>query len=181
MHRRSLLAAVLFFLAAFDRSAAAQRTQATLTEGEIEQIRESSYIANDRVLVFIKLMDTRLKTLEDMYAKPRRPGREQDTHDLFGQIGALADELDDNLADYSPRHRDIRKSLPKLVEATERWATIARTPPDNATYNIARRIALESIQDIHETATQMIEEQKAWFAAHPPQKEDTFTEQSHPR
>jgi hypothetical protein len=171
MSRRSLLIAVLA-LQALSCSAYAQRGQASLTEGEIEQLRDSAYVANDRVLVFIKLIDIRIKALQDMYAKPRRPGREQDTHDLFEQFSALADELNDNLDDYGPRHRDIRKALPKLVEATERWATIARTPPDNATYNVARKIALEAIHDLREAATQMIDEQKTWFAAHPPPKKE---------
>jgi hypothetical protein len=180
MCRRSLLAAALLF-SALSSPAWAQRGQASLSEGEIEQVREAAYIANDRVMVFIKLMDVRMKALEDLYAKPRRPGREQDTHDLFQQIGSIADELDDNLADYSPRHRDVRKALPKLVEATERWATVSRTPPDNSNYNVVRRIALESIQDLNETAKAMIEEQNKWFTDHPPQKEDKYTEETRPR
>jgi hypothetical protein len=159
----------------------AQRGEATLSEGEVEQIRDSAYVANDRVMVFIKLIDVRIKTLEGLYAKPRRPGREQDTHDLLEQFTALADELNDNLDDYGPRHRDIRKALPKLLEATERWGTVTRTPPDNATYNVARKIALESIQDLHDAAKQMIDEQKTWFAAHPPQKEEPTQGETHPR
>jgi len=180
MSRRSLLIAVLV-LQALTCAAYAQRGEANLTDAEIEQIRDSAYVANDRVLVFIKLIDVRIKALQDLYAKPRRPGREQDTHDIFEQFAALSDELNDNLDDYGPRHRDIRKALPKLVEATERWATVARTPPDNPTYNVARKIALESIQDLKDTATQMIEEQKAWFAAHPPQKDDAIKNENAPR
>jgi hypothetical protein len=153
----------------------AQRSEASLSEGEIEQIRESAYIANDRIMVFIKLIDVRIKTLQDLYAKPRRPGREQDTHDLMEQFTALADELNDNLDDYGPRHRDIRKALPKLVDAAERWATAIKTPPDNETYKVQRKLALETIRDIREEATQMIDEQKTWFAAHPPEKETPGT------
>jgi hypothetical protein len=164
-------ALILFSLVAFALPLRAQRSEASLSEGEIEQIRESAYVANDRVMVFIKLIDVRIKTLQDLYTKPRRPGREQDTHDLLEQFTALADELNDNLDDYGPRHRDIRKSLPKLVDATERWATAVKTPPGNETYTVQRKLALETIRDIRDEATQMIDEQKAWFAAHPPQKD----------
>jgi hypothetical protein len=164
-------ALILFSLVAFALPLRAQRSEASLSEGEIEQIRESAYIANDRVMVFIKLIDVRIKTLQDLYAKPRHPGREQDTHDLLEQFTALADELNDNLDDYGPRHRDIRKALPKLVDATERWATAVKSPPDNESYNVQRKLALETIRDIRDEATQMIEEQKTWFAAHPPQKD----------
>jgi len=176
--RRALL---FFSLAALSMPLLAQRSEASLTEGEIEQLRESAYIANDRVMVFIKLIDVRIKALQDLYAKPRRPGREQDTHDLLGQFTALADELNDNLDDYGPRHRDIRKSLPKLVEASERWATAVKSPPDNETYNVQRKLALETIHDIRDEATQMIEEQKTWFAAHPPQKENPANADNAPR
>ncbi len=150
----------------------AQRDDSALSDAEVEQLRESAYFPNDRVMVFIKLLDTRTKAIQDMYARPRRPGREQDTHDLYEQFTAIADELDDNLDDYGPHHRDIRKSLPKLIEATDRWATIVKTPPDNETYNVSRKIALEAIRDIREAATQLAEEQKTWFVAHPPPKED---------
>lgn len=176
--RRVLL---FFSLAALSVPLLAQRSQASLTEGEIEQLRESAYIANDRVMVFIKLIDVRIKALQDLYAKPRRPGREEDTHDLLEQFTALADELNDNLDDYGPRHRDIRKSLPKLIEASERWATAIKSPPDNEKYNIERKLALETIHDIRDEATQMIEEQKTWFAAHPPQKENPANADNAPR
>jgi hypothetical protein len=150
----------------------AQRDDSALSEGEIEQLRDSAYFPNDRVLVFIKLLDTRTKAIQDMYARPRRPGREQDTHDLYEQFTSIADELDDNLDDYGPHHRDIRKALPKLIDATDRWATIIKSPPDNEAYNVSRRLALEALRDIREAATQMVEEQRAWFIAHPPPKED---------
>jgi hypothetical protein len=148
----------------------AQRNEATLSEGEVEQLRDSAYIANDRIMVFIKIINVRIKSLEDLYAKPRRPGREQDTHDLLEQFSSLANELSDNLDDYSDRHRDIRKALPKLIEATERWGTAIRTPADNDAYNVSRKIALESLQDVRQQAGEVLEEQKTWFAAHPPPK-----------
>jgi hypothetical protein len=169
MLRRIALTLVLFALAV---PLSAQRNENALSDAEIEQLRDSAYIANDRVLVFIKFLDSRVKRIQDMFAGPRRPGREQDTHDLLEQFTAIADELDDNLDDYGPRHRDIRKALPKLIEATERWASSIKTPPENEAYNVSRRLALEAIRDIRESATKLTEEQKTWFAAHPPPKED---------
>ncbi len=172
MRRLLFTAALVFELFLLAPNVRAQRGEAPLTDGEVEQLRDSAYIANDRVMVFIKLIDTRIKALQDIYAKPRRPGREEDTHDLLEQFSSLADELSDNLDDYGPRHRDIRKALPKLIEATERWATAIKSPPDNDVYNVSRRIALESVRDLRDQANEMIEDQKTWFAAHPPPKED---------
>jgi hypothetical protein len=150
----------------------AQRREAALTEGEIEQLRDSAYVPSDRVLVFIKFLDARTKAIQDLFAKPRRPGREQDAHDLLEQFTAVADELDDNLDDYGTGHRDIRKALPKLLEATDRWSSALKTPPGDEAYNVSRKLALESIRDIREAATHLVDDQKTWFAAHPPAKEN---------
>src|SRR3984957_3579365 len=163
---------VAFVLLALTPPIHAQHSDTSLSEGEIEQLREAAYFPIDRVLLFIKLLDTRNKSIQDLFAHPRKPGREQDTHDLLEQFTAIADELNDNLDDYGPRHRDIRKALPKLLEATERWSSNLKSPPDDEAYNVSRRLALEAVHDLHDQATQMIEEQKAWFLAHPPPKEN---------
>ena len=149
----------------------AQRRESALSEAEVEQLRDAAYVPSDRVLLFIKLLDTRTKAIQDLFNRPRRPGREEDAHDLFEQFTAVADELDDNLDDYGPHHRDIRKALPKLIEATERWSSALKTPPENEAYNVSRKLALESIRDIREAAGHLVEDQRAWFLAHPPAKE----------
>lgn len=150
----------------------AQRHESALSEREIEELRDSAYVPADRVMVFIKLLDTRMKAIQNLFAHPRRPGREQDAHDLFEQFTSVADELNDNLDDYGPHHRDIRKSLPKLIDATERWSSALKTPPDNEAYGVSRKLALESLRDIREEATKLVDDQRAWFLAHPPVKEN---------
>ena len=150
----------------------AQSKDNSLSEGEIEQLREAAYYPTDRVLIFIKLLDARTKAIQDLFAHPRKPGREQDTHDLLEQFTSIADELNDNLDDYGPNHRDIRKALPKLIDATERWSSNIKQPPESTVYDLSRKLALESIRDIREEATKLVEDQKTWFAAHPPPKDD---------
>jgi hypothetical protein len=178
MIRRLPLALLLLALAL---PAHAQRDDSGLTEGEVEQLRDSAYVAGDRILVFIKLLDTRNKAIQDLFAHPRKPGREQDTHDLLEQFTSIADELNDNLDDFGPHHRDIRKALPKLIEATERWASNIKQPPENPVYDLSRKLALESIRDIREEATRLVEDQKTWFAAHPPPKDNSNSPASVPR
>ena len=169
MLRRISFALLFIFLAL---PLHAQANDNALSEGEIEQLRTAAYYPNDRILVFIKLLDIRTKAIENLFAHPRKPGREQDTHDLLEQFTAIADELNDNLDDYGPHHRDIRKALPKLLDATERWASNIKQPPENAAYDLSRKLALEAIRDIREEATQLVEDQKTWFAAYPPAKEN---------
>ena len=152
-------------------STRAQSNSADLSDKEVEQLRESAYLPNDRVLLFLKFLDLRTSKVQDLFAHPRKPGREQDTHDLLEQFTALADELEDNLDDYGPHHRDIRKALPKLLEATDRWATAIKSPPEDDAYAIPRKLALESIRDLREDTTRLIAQQRVWFLAHPPQKQ----------
>jgi hypothetical protein len=149
----------------------AQRESPALTEAEIEQLRDSAYVATDRVLVFVKFLDERTKSIQAATTGQRKPGREEDLHDLMEQFTSIADELDDNLDEYGPAHRDMRKALPKLLAATERWATVIKSPPDNAAYNVSRKLALEAIRDLREESTRLIEDQRTWFLAHPPPKE----------
>jgi hypothetical protein len=150
----------------------AQSGTNALSNDEVDQLRDSANAPRARVLVYIKFLDDRSKAVEALFAHPRKPGREQDTHDLIEQFTSIANELDDNLDDYSKRHRDIRKVLPKLLDASDRWASELRSPPDNEAYNVSRKLSLQAISDLHEDATELIEQQKTWFAAHPPPKED---------
>ncbi len=148
-----------------------QHAEDPLSQKEIEELRDTNRLPNERVMAFIRFMDERTETIRKLTTGPRRPGREQDIHDMLEQFTAIADNLEDNLNEYGPRHRDIRKSLPKLLRAIDRWSSVIKSPPDDDAYNISRKLSLESIRDLREDAEHLIEDQKTWFAAHPPQKD----------
>jgi hypothetical protein len=151
-------------------AAPAQIPESALTQAEVEQVRDARLNPPDCVLLFVKFLDLRTQEIHDLYAKPRRPGREQDTHDLLEQFTSIADELADNLDDYGPRHADLRKALPKIIDAADRWSSALKAPPDDPAYSVARRLALESIRDLRESSTELTTEQATWFKAHPPGK-----------
>ena len=163
------LAAFAFLIPA---SLHAQVRENALSDGEVEKLRDAAYFPPQRVEVFIGFLNQRTNEIGKLTTGKRKPGREEDIHDQMEQWTSIADDLDDNLEDYSTRHKDIRKVLPRLLAATERWATALRTPPDNEAYNVSRKLALESLDDVRETARRLIEEQKAWFLTHPPDKPD---------
>jgi hypothetical protein len=162
-----LLCCTALLLTAGAHPAHAQATDNIMSESEVEKLREAAYVPADRLAVFIKILDSRSKAIEDLMAKPRHPGREERLHDLMDQFGGIADELNDNLDDYAPKHRDLRKALPKLLEATERWSTTLRSPPDDPAYKVVRKIALDAVRDIHDAAATMQTDQVAYFKAHP--------------
>lgn len=162
----------MFAISCLTNALMAQTQTPTLSDTEVEQVRQARYVPSDCILLFVKFLDKRMKQIQDLYAKPRRLGREDDTREILNQFTAITDELADNLDDYGPRHADLRKALPKVVDATERWASAIKAPPDDDVYDVARRITLESIRDLRESATQMEADQATWFKAHPPGKEE---------
>jgi hypothetical protein len=172
--RRTLwtLAALALFLPCLPQSWA-RAQDSYLSDSEVEKLRDTAPTAPERVQAFIDFINQRADRIDKLSSGKRIPGREEDIHDLMKQIAAILDDLDDNLDDYSKRHQDLRKILPKLIAATERWGTVLKTPAEDQQYGVQRKLALEALGDVHESATKMIDEQKAWFAAHPPGKEGT--------
>jgi len=162
---------VLCLVLSLTATVRAQGREDALTQAEIEQLRDTNRMPNERVMVFVKFLDERTETIRKLSTGPRHPGREQDIHDAMEQFLSIADSLEDNLNEYGTRHRDARKSLPKLLRAIDRWSTILKSPPDDEAYNVSRRLTLESIRDLREDTEHMIDDQRAWFAAHPPQKD----------
>jgi hypothetical protein len=175
--KRRLASTALAVTIVFGSGLAATRLSAktadsALSEAEVDQIREARLDPAECIAAFVKFLDVRAQKVQDLYAHPRRPGREDDTRELLEQFASIADELGDNLDDYGPRHADLRKVLPKLLQATERWATALKTPPEQETYSIERKFALESINDLCQSATELVPQQEAWFKVHPPLKKE---------
>jgi hypothetical protein len=167
MIRRVALVLVLLAIAA---PLLAQQGDSDLTQTEIDQVRQYRYFPADCVLLFVKFLDLRTQELHDLYAHPRRPGREQDTHDLIQQFASITDQLSDNLDEYGPRHIDLRRALPKILTAIDRWTADLNALPEDDAYNVARKLALESLRDLRESTAQLAADQSAWFKAHPPGK-----------
>lgn len=165
--RRLTVAAAMFLMFSVGTPARAQASDDVLSQKEIESLRDAAYVPADRIVAYEKILNTREKEIEDLMSKPHRVGFNQDMHDLLDQFGAIADEFNDNLDEYSSKHRDVRKALPKLIEATERWSTTVRAPADDEAYKVVRRIALDALKDMREIATTMQTEQAAYFKAHP--------------
>lgn len=175
---RLLTALALVAIAPRASVAYGQFQPSALSDAEVEQIRDARLVPASCVLDYVKFLDDRTQRIHDLYAHPRRPGREADTRELMDQFTSIIDELSDNLDDYGPRHADLRKALPKIISSTDRWATEIKSPPEEETYSVSRKLALESIRDLRESATQLASEQDAWFKAHPPAKE--FDQRSGP-
>ena len=83
---------------------------------------------------------------------------------------ALEDELGDNLDIYSDRKADIRKSLKGLTEATPRWQGILRALAGEPGFDLARKEAIESGEDLSDQARRLLQEQIDYFKLHHDEK-----------
>ena len=164
-----ILSAVLLVAAASHLHA--QAPEPALSDAEVEILRESAPLPVERIQAFVGFLNDRTKAIDKLLAGRRKPGREEDIHDLMEQFSSIANDLSDNLDEYDKRHKDMRKALPKLLAATDRWATALRSPPDHEAYNVARRLALESLAEVKTYATDLTKSQQEYFLAHPPPKD----------
>ncbi len=145
----------------------AQAREGVLSDAEVETLREAAPIPMERIAAYVTILNDREKRIETLMSKPHRVGFGEDMHDAIEQFGAIADELNDNLDGYSANHRDVRKSLPKLIAATDRWSTALRAPGDDEKYKVVRRIALDAVKDMHDLAVQMQVDLEEYFKEHP--------------
>jgi hypothetical protein len=138
-----------------------------MSDSEIESLRTTAAVPMDRIVAFEKMLDDREHSIDTLLTKPRRPGFGSDMHDAIDEFGAIADELNDNLDEYNKNVRDVRKVLPKLIAATDRWATALRAVGEDERYKVVRRIALDTLKDTHDLAVQMQTDQVKYFKEHP--------------
>jgi chromosome segregation ATPase len=158
----------------------AQAADGEMSEAEVESLRDAAYVPQDRIRAYEKILDTREKRIEELLAKPRHADFALDMHDAIEQFSGIADELNDNLDEYNSRHRDVRKVLPKLIDATQRWSTALRAAGDNDAYKIVQRSALDALTDMRSTAEEMQTSLTAYFKDHPEALKDEKERASQP-
>ncbi len=150
----------------------AQQGSIALSQKEEEDVRDAAAFPAQRVKVFQTIVDTRIERIQAVLADVRAQGRREDIHQNMNEVAGLVAELEDNLEEYEAAHRDLRKPLPKLIEATEKWESVLKQPPDDDTYDITRRLALETVADVKAEAKEMLAAELKYFKEHPPKRDD---------
>ncbi len=147
-----------------------QRHSTALSEAEEEQVRDAAADPADRITVYQTIIDKRVRRIQEILANTRAQGRREDIRDSMDQIAGLTDELQDNLEEYDHAHRDLRKPLPKLQDALLRWESVLKQPPEDESYSLTRKLALEAVLDVKAEVGEMIPAEQAYFKAHPPDR-----------
>jgi hypothetical protein len=167
MTRKPCLFSILLLalVAALSASAQGPRT-ARLTETEVESVREASVFPLQRVMLYTQFLDERARKIKDLGGRPKSGQRVLKLDDLLQDFTALMDETGSNLDQYSDRHSDIRKALKTLTEDTPRWLNILRVLPGESGFDLARKEAIESGEELAGQATRLLREQDEYFATH---------------
>jgi hypothetical protein len=149
-----------------------------LTEAQIEQIREAGIYPPDRVNLYTKFLNERADTIKSLTSRSKSIARSKRLDDELQDFSALMDELGSNLDVYSDRHADIRKALKPLSDASEHWLGILRALPGEPSFDLARKEAIESGQDLADEAKRLLAEQTEYFNLH---KDEQGQERAEPK
>ena len=141
-----------------------------LTEAQIEKIREAGIDPSERVTIYTKILDEHAETIKGLTKRSISAGRSRHLDDELQDFTALMDELGSNLDIYSERKADIRKALKPLNEATEHWLAILRALAGEPAFDLSRKEAIESGEDLADQAKRLLTEQTEYFDLHKDEK-----------
>ena len=146
----------------------AQRHRDPLTQGEIDQVRDTSWEPKMRLPLYVQFARVRLDKLDQVRSDPKAKDRSKQTHDLLDDFQLLYDELNDNIDTYVDRHDDIRKPLKTVIEAdTEFQAKLralkdaANVPPaESQQYEFVLNNAMETVDSSAEDHRKLLSDQE---------------------
>jgi DNA repair exonuclease SbcCD ATPase subunit len=164
--RFSLLLLSLLVVAGFAVSVRAYAQDDTLTEDEVQEIRDNKTNPNERIKLYLKFIDQRLDALKQLAGSGKSTNEKGQIHDKFEEFTRLCDELQDNLDTYNEAHADIRKSLKDLVADTARWPTVLNAVGTDPSFDFSQKTALEAAKSAAEEAHQMSLDQQVYFDVH---------------
>jgi hypothetical protein len=159
-------AAILACLLAAASSSAQKQKRDPLTEAQVDQIRDASIDPAARVALYTQFLDEHAKVLKDLSSRVRSARRSSRLDDELQDFTALMDELASNLDVYTERKADIRKALKPLNEAATHWLEILRALPSEPAFELARKEAIESGEDLSEQIRNLSSEQTEYFKLH---------------
>lgn len=138
-----------------------------LTEAQMEKIAEAGIDPNARVTLYTQYLNEHADAIKALSARAKTEARASKLNDALEDFTALQDELADNLDTLAGRKADIRKSLKALTEAAPRWQNILRALIGENGFDVSRKEAIESGQDLVSDATRLLQEQTDYFKQHP--------------
>jgi hypothetical protein len=138
----------------------------TLTEAQVEKIREAGIYPNIRIKLYTDFLDERAERIRGMTSQGKARGRAQRLDNELQDFSALLDELGSNLDEYGERKADMRQALKRLNELAPKWLGILRALAGEPAFDEARKEAIEADEDMVDQAKRLLTEQDTYFAEH---------------
>ena len=151
-------------------SPAQKEKREPLTGPEIEQIREAGIYPDDRISLYTKFINEHADAIKALTPRAKSGARVQKLDGELQDLTAFMDELGTNLDVYSDRKADIRKALKGLNEAAPRWLGILRALAGEPGFELSRKEAIESGEDLADQAKRLLTEQTDYFNMHKDEK-----------
>ena len=137
-----------------------------LTGAQIEKIREAGIDPDGRVGLYTKFLDEHANVIKGLTSRVPSAARSRRLDGELQDFTALMDELGENLDQYAERKADMRKALKALDEAAPKWLGILRALAGEAGFDLARKEAIESGEDLAGEAKRLLLEQTEYFKTH---------------
>jgi uncharacterized phage infection (PIP) family protein YhgE len=141
-----------------------------LTETQQEQIAEAGIDPVMRIDLYVKFLNERADAIKSLIPRAHTNARSFRLDSNLQDFAALMDELGDNLDVYSDRKADIRKSLKGLNDGVQRWQEILNSLPSEPGFELSRKDALDSSNDLSAQAKQITTDQTDYFKEHKDEK-----------
>ncbi len=170
MRTRSQFLVLFVLLALVNRGTAQKQQRQTLTEPQIEQIREAGIDPDERIKLYTKFVQEHVDSIKGLTPRIHSSSRAKRMDDELQDLAALMDELGANLDQYGERKADLRKSLKGLTESNKQWLDVLNSLPSEPGFDVSRKDAIESEKDLADEAAQMLKEQTDYFNLHKDEK-----------
>jgi hypothetical protein len=148
--------------------APAQRQRDSLTNPEIDQLRDTALEPDLRLKLYVKFARARLVSLEQARSDPKTTDRGQETHDGLQEFLDIYDEMNENIDNYVGRKSDLRKALKPVIEADTEFQAKLRALQDAANnareeakhYEFLLSTAIETLDSSAQDHRQLLTEQE---------------------
>ncbi|MFT4111397.1 MAG: hypothetical protein QM649_01435 [Silvibacterium sp.] len=137
-----------------------------MSDQEVDQVRELRDQPVQRIKLYQKFIEQRIKEIKEIGAHPKNDDRKAELRAKLEEFTRLAEELQDNLETFDTAHADIRKALKDLVPATSKWRETLQAPEPNPVYDFAQETALDAAQSTIDQARELQKSQQKYFAEH---------------
>ena len=149
-------------------SSFSQRHREPFTPAEIDQIRDTSWQPEQRLVLYVKFARARLVTMEELRGNPKTKDRAGDTHDKLDDFLLIYDELNDNIDTYVERRNDIRRPLKAIIDADTEFQSkllalrdaAGVTPQESGRYEFVLHNALETVDASVDDHRKLLDEQQ---------------------